>query len=115
MGAALILCRVARACARRSMPPDMTSAEFCSAHGDTFVAWLRDNTQECKCDEKYGNDEARQRGDVSNADRGRLPAATATEGVFIIIITVTLTPKGGLYGQREVTGRRGYRPHCRWP
>ena len=68
MGAALILCRVARACARRSMPPDMTSAEFCSAHGDTFVAWLRDNTQECKCDEKYGNDEARQRGDVINAD-----------------------------------------------
>ena len=68
MGAALILCRVARACARRSMPPDMTSAEFCSAHGNTFVAWLRDNTQECKCDEKYGNDEARQRGDVINAD-----------------------------------------------
>ena len=60
MGAALILCRVARACARRSMPPDMTSAEFRSAHGDTFVAWLRDNTQECKCDEKYGNDETHQ-------------------------------------------------------
>ena len=66
MGAALILCRVARACARRSMPPDMSSAEFCSAHGDTFVAWLRDNTQECKCDEKYGTDEARQRGDVTD-------------------------------------------------
>ena len=46
----------------------MTSAIFCSAHGVTFAAWLRDNTQECKCDEKYGNDETRQRGDVINAD-----------------------------------------------
>ena len=62
MGAALILCRVARACARRSMPPDMMAADFCSAHGAAFVEWLRANTQECKCDEKYGNDEKMQRG-----------------------------------------------------
>ena len=64
MGAALILCRVARACARRSMPPDMTAANFCSAHGDTFAAWLRENTVECMCTVPYKNDESRQRGDV---------------------------------------------------
>ena len=64
MGAALILCRVARACARRSMPPDMTAANFCSAHGAAFVEWLRANTQECKCTVPYKNDESRQRGDV---------------------------------------------------
>ena len=67
MGAALILCRVARACARRSMPPDMTAANFCSAHGAAFVEWLRANTQECKCDEKYGNDEKMQRGLLARA------------------------------------------------
>ena len=64
MGAALILCRVARACARRSMPPDMMAADFCSAHGAAFVEWLRANTQECKCTVPYKNDESRQRGDV---------------------------------------------------
>ena len=40
---------------------DLGEILLCS-HGVTFAAWLRDNTQECKCDDKYGNDETRQRG-----------------------------------------------------
>ena len=46
----------------------MAAEVFCKAHGKAYVAWLRDNTEVCKCDEKYGSDEKRRRGGVINAD-----------------------------------------------
>ena len=49
------------------MPPDMTAENFCKAHGNAFVTWLRDNTTECKCDDKYGNDEKQQSGREQNS------------------------------------------------
>ena len=38
----------------------MSAEEFCSAHGKAFVTWLQKNTEECKCKEKYANDETKQ-------------------------------------------------------
>ena len=46
----------------------MNAEQYVSAHGEAFTEWLQENTEECECDVKYGNDETRQRGDVINAD-----------------------------------------------
>ena len=46
----------------------MTAEEYCEAHGDTFVEWLRDNTVECACEFKYGCDETKRHSDTIDAE-----------------------------------------------
>ena len=46
----------------------MTAQEFVDEHGHTFKQWLQDNTVKCDCEDKYGCDEARRRGDTIDAD-----------------------------------------------
>ena len=42
------------------MPSKMTAEEFCAQHGDTFSSWLKKNTVECACEDKYSIDESAQ-------------------------------------------------------
>ena len=47
------------------MKSEMTAVEFCHAHGHTFVRWLKSNTVECACEQKYACDETKRHGVIT--------------------------------------------------
>ena len=47
------------------MKSEMTAVEFCHAHGHTFVRWLKSNTVECACEQKYACDETTRHGVIT--------------------------------------------------
>ena len=46
----------------------MTAEEYAEKYGATFVEWLRDNTDECACEHKYGCDESKRRCETIDAE-----------------------------------------------